>query len=158
MAQVTVGENEGVESALRRFKRAVSKAGIFSDLKRIRHHETPVEKYKRKAQQRRRSRRRWSVNSSCKSHASLFALFSLSGLIPDRGVKASLCQEETSIKKKNYVWSWFHQDRLSLQQSSHIPGSSSAVAWAIVRLLWIVKGVTPVWASSWSVIQGIKSK
>ncbi|HJN33284.1 MAG TPA: 30S ribosomal protein S21, partial [Prochlorococcus sp.] len=27
-------------------------------LKRIRHHETPVEKYKRKAQQRRRSRRR----------------------------------------------------------------------------------------------------
>ena len=52
MAQVTVGENEGVESALRRFKRAVSKAGIFSDLKRIRHHETPVEKYKRKAQQR----------------------------------------------------------------------------------------------------------
>ena len=58
MAQVTVGENEGVESALRRFKRAVSKAGIFSDLKRIRQHETPVEKYKRKAQQRRRSRRR----------------------------------------------------------------------------------------------------
>ncbi len=58
LTQVTVGENEGVESALRRFKRQVSKAGIFSDLKRIRHHETPVEKYKRKLQQRRRSRRR----------------------------------------------------------------------------------------------------
>ena len=29
MTQVTVGENEGIESALRRFKRQVSKAGIF---------------------------------------------------------------------------------------------------------------------------------
>ena len=53
MTQVTVGENEGIESALRRFKRQVSKAGIFADLKRLRHHETPIEKYKRKAQQRR---------------------------------------------------------------------------------------------------------
>ncbi len=58
MSQVIVGENEGVESALRRFKRQVSRAGIFSDLKRLRHHETPVEKYKRKAQQRQRQRRR----------------------------------------------------------------------------------------------------
>ena len=55
MTQVTVGENEGIESALRRFKRQVSKAGIFADLKRLRH-ETPTEKYKRKAQQRRRRR------------------------------------------------------------------------------------------------------
>ena len=58
LTQVTVGENEGIESALRRFKRQVSKAGIFGELKRLRHHETPVEKYKRKLQQRRRSRRR----------------------------------------------------------------------------------------------------
>ena len=35
MTQVTVGENEGIESALRRFKRQVSKAGIFADLKRL---------------------------------------------------------------------------------------------------------------------------
>ena len=56
MTQVTVGENEGIESALRRFKRQVSKAGIFADLKRLRHHEAPTEKYKRKAQQRRRRR------------------------------------------------------------------------------------------------------
>ena len=51
-------ENEGIESALRRFKRQVSKAGIFADLKRLRHHETPIEKYKRKLQQRRKARRR----------------------------------------------------------------------------------------------------
>ena len=52
MTQVTVGENEGIESALRRFKRQVSKSGIFADLKRLRHHETPIEKYKRKLQQK----------------------------------------------------------------------------------------------------------
>ena len=60
MTQVTVGENEGIESALRRFKRQVSKSGIFADLKRLRHHETPIEKYKRKLQQRRKARRRES--------------------------------------------------------------------------------------------------
>lgn len=44
MTQVVVGENEGIESALRRFKRQVSKAGIFPDIKRQRHFETPIEK------------------------------------------------------------------------------------------------------------------
>ncbi len=58
MTQVTVGENEGVESALRRFKRQVSKAGIFGELKRLRHHETPLERYKRKLELRRRIRKR----------------------------------------------------------------------------------------------------
>ena len=58
MTQVTVGENEGVESALRRFKREVVKAGIFNELRRIRSHETPVEKYKRKQRLRNKSRRR----------------------------------------------------------------------------------------------------
>lgn len=57
MTQVKVGENEGIESALRRFRRQVSRAGIFADLKRIRHHETPIEKRKRKAIAKRRTRR-----------------------------------------------------------------------------------------------------
>ena len=34
MAQVILGENEGIDSALRRFKRQVSKAEIFSDMKK----------------------------------------------------------------------------------------------------------------------------
>lgn len=49
MTQVVVGENENLESALRRFKRQVSKAGILADIKRLRHFETPGEKRKRKA-------------------------------------------------------------------------------------------------------------
>ncbi len=49
MAQIMLGENEGIESALRRFKQQVSKEGIFSDMKKHRHFETPIEKRKRKA-------------------------------------------------------------------------------------------------------------
>ncbi|MEC4806423.1 MAG: 30S ribosomal protein S21 [Jaaginema sp. PMC 1079.18] len=57
MTQVIVGENENIESALRRFRRQVSKAGIFADMKRLRHFETPIEKKKRKAIARRRKKR-----------------------------------------------------------------------------------------------------
>ncbi|MBD2579136.1 MAG: 30S ribosomal protein S21 [Cyanobacteriota bacterium] len=57
MTQVIVGENENIESALRRFRRQVSKAGIFADMKRLRHFETPIEKRKRKALARRRKKR-----------------------------------------------------------------------------------------------------
>ncbi|MBD2101861.1 30S ribosomal protein S21 [Leptolyngbya sp. FACHB-261] len=57
MTQVFVGENEGIESALRRFRRNVIRAGIFADLKRLRHFETPAEKSKRKAIARRRKKR-----------------------------------------------------------------------------------------------------
>jgi small subunit ribosomal protein S21 len=56
MTQVVVGENEGLESALRRFKRQVSKAGIFQDMRKNRHFETPLEKEKRKAIARRKKR------------------------------------------------------------------------------------------------------
>ncbi|HEY9908250.1 MAG TPA: 30S ribosomal protein S21 [Thermosynechococcaceae cyanobacterium] len=56
MTQVLLGENEGIDSALRRFKRQVSKAGILADLKSHRHFETPLEKQKRKAVMARRKR------------------------------------------------------------------------------------------------------
>jgi small subunit ribosomal protein S21 len=57
MAQVILGENEGVESALRRFKREVAKAGIFQDMRKKRHFETPQEKQKRKAMAKQKQRR-----------------------------------------------------------------------------------------------------
>lgn len=56
MTQVVLGENEELESALRRFKRQVAKAGIFQDMRKKRHFETPLEKEKRKAIARRRKR------------------------------------------------------------------------------------------------------
>jgi small subunit ribosomal protein S21 len=60
MAQVILGESEGIESALRRFKRQVSKAGIFQDMRKNRHFETPLEKEKRKATAKHKERRHQS--------------------------------------------------------------------------------------------------
>ena len=57
MSQVILHDNESIESALRRFKRQVSQAGIFADMKKKRHFETPSEKAKRKAQEQRKKRR-----------------------------------------------------------------------------------------------------
>ncbi|MBD1909150.1 MULTISPECIES: 30S ribosomal protein S21 [unclassified Leptolyngbya] len=62
MAQIIPGENEGIESALRRFKRVVSNAGIFPDMRKNRHFETPLQKQKRKAlakHKQRKSRRKF---------------------------------------------------------------------------------------------------
>jgi small subunit ribosomal protein S21 len=59
VAQVILGENEGIESALRRFKRKVSMAEIFPDMRKNRHFETPIEKRKRKALAKQRRRRRF---------------------------------------------------------------------------------------------------
>jgi small subunit ribosomal protein S21 len=58
MAQIIPGENEGIESALRRFKREVSKAGIFPDMRKHRHFETPIEKEKRKALAKHKQRKK----------------------------------------------------------------------------------------------------
>lgn len=58
MTQVIPGENEGIESVLRRFKREVSKAGIFPDMRKHRHFETPIEKRKRKALAMHKQRKR----------------------------------------------------------------------------------------------------
>jgi small subunit ribosomal protein S21 len=57
MTQVVLGDNEAIDSALRRFKRQVSKAGILADVKYHRHFETPLEKRKRKAVAARRKPR-----------------------------------------------------------------------------------------------------
>jgi small subunit ribosomal protein S21 len=58
MTQVTLGENEQIESALRRFKRKVSQAGIFTGMKKNRYFETPAQKRKRKEIAKHRQRRR----------------------------------------------------------------------------------------------------
>lgn len=58
MTQIILGEDEGIESALRRFKRKVSKAGIFPDMRKNRHFETPIQKRKRKEIARHKQRKR----------------------------------------------------------------------------------------------------
>lgn len=48
MPVVRVKENENIDAALRRFKRACEKAGILSELRRREYYEKPTEKRKRK--------------------------------------------------------------------------------------------------------------
>ncbi|MBE7089921.1 MAG: 30S ribosomal protein S21 [Clostridiales bacterium] len=50
MSTVRVGENENLDSALRRFKRKCSRDGIISDLKKKEHYEKPSVKRKKKSE------------------------------------------------------------------------------------------------------------
>ena len=70
MTQVLLGENEQLESALRRFKRKVSQAGIFTDMKKNRHFETPGQKRKRKEIARHKQRRRQNNRGKFRSFSS----------------------------------------------------------------------------------------
>lgn len=49
LAEVRVGEGESIESALRRFKKKIQRAGILSEAKRREFYEKPSEEKKRKA-------------------------------------------------------------------------------------------------------------
>jgi small subunit ribosomal protein S21 len=68
MTQIILGENEGIESALRRFKREVSKAGIFPDMRKNRHFETPIQKRKRKEVARHKQLKRGNRYNKSKSY------------------------------------------------------------------------------------------
>ncbi len=56
MPEVRVGENENIESALRRFKKKIQKAGILSEIKRRERYEKPSLKQKRKSEAARKRR------------------------------------------------------------------------------------------------------
>ena len=50
MPEVKVRENENIESALKRFKKKIQKAGILSEIKRRERYENPSVKRKRKSE------------------------------------------------------------------------------------------------------------
>ncbi len=58
MAEIKVGKNETLDSALRRFKKQCSKTGVLSEAKKRKHYEKPSEKKKRKAEKRKTTRRK----------------------------------------------------------------------------------------------------
>ncbi|BAY76275.1 30S ribosomal protein S21 [Nostoc sp. DSM 114161] len=57
MAEIRLGENESIDSALRRFKKKIQKAGILSEIKRRERYEKPSLRRKRKAEVARRGGR-----------------------------------------------------------------------------------------------------
>lgn len=50
MAEIRLGDNESIDSALRRFKKKIQKAGIISEVRRREHYEKPSLQRKRKAE------------------------------------------------------------------------------------------------------------
>ena len=50
MSTVRVGENENIDSALRRFKRKCSRDGIIGDERRKEHYEKPSVRRKKKSE------------------------------------------------------------------------------------------------------------
>ena len=56
MPEVRVRENENIESALKRFKKKIQKAGILSEIKRRERYEKPSIKKKRKSEAARKRR------------------------------------------------------------------------------------------------------
>ncbi|BCL37601.1 30S ribosomal protein S21 [Nostoc sp. MS1] len=57
MAEIRLGENESIDSAIRRFKKKIQKAGILSEVKRRERYEKPSLRRKRKAEAARKGGR-----------------------------------------------------------------------------------------------------
>ncbi len=57
MSEVKIEDGESLESALKRFKKKVQKAGILTEIRRREHYEKPSVKRKRKSIQARRKKR-----------------------------------------------------------------------------------------------------
>ncbi len=60
MAEVKVGSNESIDSALRRFKRETSKSGVLAEVKKRKHYEKPSVKRKKKSEAARRKNKKKS--------------------------------------------------------------------------------------------------
>ena len=56
MSEIQVGQDESIESALKRFKKKIQKAGILSEIKRRERYEKPSVKKRRKAEAARKRR------------------------------------------------------------------------------------------------------
>ena len=50
MSEIRVGENESLESALKRFKRKCARAGVMAEIRKREHYEKPSVKKKKKAE------------------------------------------------------------------------------------------------------------
>ena len=50
MSEVKIGKNESLESALRRFKRQIQKAGVLAEVRKREHYEKPSVKRKKKSE------------------------------------------------------------------------------------------------------------
>ncbi|MDO9573530.1 MAG: 30S ribosomal protein S21 [Candidatus Contubernalis sp.] len=57
MAEIKVGKNETLDSALRRFKKQCAKAGVLAEVRKREHYEKPSVKRKKKQEAARKKKR-----------------------------------------------------------------------------------------------------
>ncbi len=57
MAEIRVGENESLDSALRRFKKKCIRAGVMQEMRKREHYEKPSVKRKKKAEAARKKKK-----------------------------------------------------------------------------------------------------
>ncbi|NLY36459.1 MAG: 30S ribosomal protein S21 [Tissierellia bacterium] len=60
MTGIKVRPNESIDSALKRFKRETSKAGLMAEIKKRKHYEKPSVKRKKKSDAAKRKRKKTS--------------------------------------------------------------------------------------------------
>lgn len=58
--ETRIGENESLESALKRFRRQCQRDGVLAEIKKREHYEKPSDKRKKKEAARRRKKTRTS--------------------------------------------------------------------------------------------------
>ncbi|MGE5591157.1 MAG: 30S ribosomal protein S21 [Bacillota bacterium] len=58
MSEIKIGKNETLESALRRFKRQVQKAGVLAEVRKREHYEKPSVRRKKKSEAARKRKYR----------------------------------------------------------------------------------------------------
>ena len=56
MSEIKVGENETLDSALKRFKRQCARSGVLSEYRKREHYEKPSVKKKKKSEAARRKK------------------------------------------------------------------------------------------------------
>jgi len=58
MAEVKVGKNESLDSAIKRFKRSCQRAGIMQEMRKHEHYDKPSVRRKKKAEAARKKKKR----------------------------------------------------------------------------------------------------
>ncbi len=59
MSEIKVGENESLDSALKRFKKQCARSGVLSEYRKREHYEKPSIKRKKKSEAARRKKNRY---------------------------------------------------------------------------------------------------
>jgi small subunit ribosomal protein S21 len=60
VAEVKIGKNESLDSALRRFKRQCQRSGILAEVRRREHYDKPSVRRKKKSEAARKKSKRFS--------------------------------------------------------------------------------------------------